>query len=146
MRFTKPVAGILPRTSGHLISLAMLPTFQIRGLRFCAVDCPDASDDGDSSLDSFKLSGYGTTGGGTDTIAPDHSVNIELEPQGKTGGKVKGKKKVTEKEEDGPWADIQLRKRNEYDDLLQRHPEAALAYVDEDDGDMITVCQFSPCL
>ena len=123
----------------------MLPTFQIRGLRFCAVDCPDALDDSDSSLEPLKGSEFGTivTSTGPHTIASDGGVNIELEPQRRKVAKGKGKKKEAEKEEEGPWADIQLRKRNEYDDLLQRHPEAALAYVDEDDGDMITVCEFS---
>lgn len=123
----------------------MLPTFQIRGLRFCAVDCPDALDDSDSSLEPLKPSEYGTTvtSTGPHTIASDGGVNIDLEPRRKKVEKGKVKKKETEKEEEGPWADIQLRKKNEYDELLQRHPEAALAYVDEDDGDMITVCQFS---
>lgn len=131
---------------GHLgISshLAMLPTFQIRGLRFCAVDCPDASDDSDSSLEPFRFSD--ATGTGTDPTASNGCVDIELESQ-RGVVKEKGKKKEMGKEEEGPWVDIQFGERNEYDDLLQRHPEAALAYVDEDDGDMITVCQFPPYL
>jgi hypothetical protein len=37
-------------------------------------------------------------------------------------------------------ADVQLDRREDYDELIVEHPVATLGYVDDDDGEVITVC------
>ena len=100
----------------------MLPTFQIRGLRFCATDLTDVSDDSYSTnlLDFKSLKITERSSRVEDTVDSDSIL--------------------TGQDEDGPWADVQLERQKDYDEIIRNHPEATLAYVDEDDGDMITVC------
>jgi hypothetical protein len=40
--------------------------------------------------------------------------------------------------EDG-WADVQLDNESQYEQLIREHPETILSYVDDDDGEIITV-------
>lgn len=99
----------------------MLPTFQIRGLRFCATDSLDLSDDSFSELEALH-------------IHDDARASTSRVAGGAEGGPVgQGEN----------WADVQLEKKEQYDEIIKDHPEAQLAYVDEDDGDMITVCSLS---
>lgn len=37
------------------------------------------------------------------------------------------------------WADIQLDNEFQYEQLTREHPETTLSYVDDDDGEIITV-------
>jgi len=37
------------------------------------------------------------------------------------------------------WPEIKLETHEEYDNLISEHPETTLSYLDEDDGDIITV-------
>ena len=90
----------------------MLPTFQIRGLRFCATDSSDLLDDSFSELESLTIG---------------DSVKASGTGESSTGQEEK-------------WTDIRLDKKEEYDEIIKEHPEAQLAYLDEDDGDKITVC------
>ncbi|KAI5790608.1 hypothetical protein DFH27DRAFT_201251 [Peziza echinospora] len=102
----------------------MLPTFQIRGLRFCATDSREDSDD---SLSKNHLD--------LGSLNPTEGSSLEVEPvdsDSSVGG-------VTFQSDNGPWTDIQLQRPKDYDDIIKSYPHAALAYVDEDDGDMITV-------
>lgn len=39
------------------------------------------------------------------------------------------------------WPEIKLETHEEYDNLIREHPETILSYLDEDDGDVITVSQ-----
>jgi len=102
----------------------MLPTFQIRGLRFCATDSREDSDDSLSKnhLDLGSLNPTERSSSEVELVDSDSSV----------GG-------VTFQSDNGPWTDIQLQRPKDYDDIIKSYPHAALAYVDEDDGDMITV-------
>jgi hypothetical protein len=36
-------------------------------------------------------------------------------------------------------ADVRLDRKEQYDELIDEHPVAALGYVDDDDGEVITV-------
>lgn len=44
------------------------------------------------------------------------------------------------------WADVQLENGLQYEQLIQEHPETTLSYVDDDDGEIITVSIAFPIL
>lgn len=41
--------------------------------------------------------------------------------------------------DDERWADVQLDNELQYEQLIHEHPETTLSYVDDDDGEIITV-------
>lgn len=88
----------------------MLPTFEINGLRCCATDSTDVSDDSFSEIEGLSI--------GDDGRSSTTESGAQREK----------------------WADVQLEKKEQYDSIIKEHPEAQLAYVDEEDGDTITVC------
>jgi len=89
----------------------MLPTFQVLGLRCCATGLSGVDD---SYADIEEL------------VVPD---------EGKSN--IVGSCGVHECEHEN--ADVELKEKEEYDRIIKEHPEAKLAYIDEDDGDTIEV-------